>query len=137
MSGEHDLSTLLAAMHPTLRDTPYVFCSITPAAFAELAVLPLGVFHEDEGVTVIVTQAEAQACGLPVEALWACVTLTVHSSLSAVGFLATVATRLAQLGNSVNAVAGYYHDHLFVPWERRESVMEALYALSAEYRGGL
>jgi hypothetical protein len=50
----------------------------------------------------------------------------VHSALTAVGFLAAITTRLAEAGISVNAVSAYYHDHLFVPWERREEAMEVL-----------
>ncbi|ETI26164.1 hypothetical protein G647_02941 [Cladophialophora carrionii CBS 160.54] len=53
-------------------------------------------------------------------------TCDVHSSLSAVGFMAVLATRLAERGISVNPVAGFYHDHLFVPVERAEEAVEVL-----------
>ena len=83
-------------------------------------------FREVEGVTLILTEAQAHDAGLTAAALWACITLTVHSSLAAVGLIAAVATKLAASGISVNPVAGYYHDHLFVPWDRREDALRLL-----------
>jgi hypothetical protein len=52
--------------------------------------------------------------------------LTVHSSLTAVWFLAAITTKLAQSGISVNAVSAYYHDHIFVPIERIQEALELL-----------
>jgi hypothetical protein len=61
------------------------------------------------------------------------ITLEVHSSLEAVGFLAAIATRLAAAGIGVNPVAGYFHDHLFVPEARAEEAMRLLDELAAEH----
>jgi hypothetical protein len=55
----------------------------------------------------------------------------VHSSLSAIGFLSVLTSRLAQAHISVNAVSAFYHDHLFVPWESRETAMKVLEATAA------
>jgi hypothetical protein len=49
------------------------------------------------------------------------ITLTVHSSLDAVGLTAAVATKLASYGISSNVVAAYYHDHIFVQTEKADS----------------
>jgi hypothetical protein len=38
-----------------------------------------------------------------------------HSSLEAVGLIATIVTKLAADGVSTNVVSGYFHDHIFVP----------------------
>ena len=51
------------------------------------------------------------------------ITLTVHSSLEAVGFLAVITRKLAQHSISVNAVSAYHHDHLFVPVACAEEAM--------------
>ena len=54
------------------------------------------------------------------------ITLTVHSSLEAVGFLAAITARLAAAGISVNAVSGFYHDHLFVPEHKADEALHHL-----------
>lgn len=130
MDGETDLQTLLASLQPVLHEPAYVFCSIEPEVFRGLIGEPVGVFHELEGMTLILTHQQASLQGLPFDRAWACITLTVHSSLFAVGFLAAITARLAAAGISVNAVSAYYHDHLFVPWDDRERALEELEALS-------
>jgi uncharacterized protein len=77
--------------------------------------------REDEGVTAI------RACP---EGEWARISLEVHSSLSAVGLTAALSRALAEADISANIVAGLRHDHLFVPWNRREEAVVCLKALS-------
>ena len=60
------------------------------------------------------------------------ITLNIHSSLEAVGFLAAVLPRLATAGISVNAVSAFYHDHLFVPIDRAQEALEILEAMALE-----
>lgn len=60
------------------------------------------------------------------------ITLTVHSSLEAVGFLAAVTGRLTEAGISVNAVSAFYHDHLFVPEHRAGEALHHLQNLSKQ-----
>ena len=54
------------------------------------------------------------------------ITLTVHSSLEAVGLTAVVTNKLAEHKISANVVAAYYHDHIFVPCEKAKKAMEVL-----------
>ncbi len=136
-SGETNLATLLRSMRPGLVERPFVFCTVSRETAEDLDFRPLCSFIEPEGVSVIVTQYQAVQRGWPADAIWACITLTVHSSLSAVGFLAAVAGALAREGVSVNPVSAYYHDHLFVPWEHRTRAMEILNALSRSQPAGL
>lgn len=130
MTGETDLATLLTKMQPVLHEQVYVFCSVSQHTMSQLPLTPYGTFYEHEGISIIVTLQQATDLGLAVDATWACITLNVHSSLSAVGFLAVITSRLARSGISVNPVSAYYHDHLFVPWESRNQVMEILRKLS-------
>jgi hypothetical protein len=128
-SGEINLDRLLSNLKPELELSPYVFCTVSESQWHDLEIEPRGTFREQEGVTLILTQSQADEAGLDYQGTWACITLTVHSSLEAVGFIAAVSTRLAQAGISANPVAGYYHDHLFVPWDRRGDAMTLLLEL--------
>jgi hypothetical protein len=122
--GETNLDALLRTMEPVLHPEVYVFCTVPLGS--SLSVAPVATFREVEGLTLIVSAAEAAQVGLV--AVYPCrwITLNVHSSLEAVGFLARITGLLATHGVSVNPVSGYYHDHLFVPVERAEEVMHLL-----------
>jgi uncharacterized protein len=130
MPGEADLDILLREMQPVLDDEPYVFISVAAAVVADRRPSCLGLFHEAEGVTLILAAAEAARLDRPGEEQWAHVTLSIHSALAAVGFVARIATALARAGISLNPVAGFYHDHLFVPWSRRLEALAVLQSLA-------
>lgn len=132
MTGETDLKTLLASMTPELFASTYVFVTLAPGAPQPEGLEPIMVFREREGVTLILPDEDAKAAGL--EATFRCrmVTLNIHSSLEAVGFLAAITTRLAAAGMGVNPVSAFYHDHLFVPADRAEQAMGLLYQLAKD-----
>jgi hypothetical protein len=127
--GEADLPTLLATMRPRLADTPYVFVTRPRMDCAALEAA-LASFREDEGVTLVLQSDLASTLGFKASPPWARITLTVHSSLDAVGFVGRVATALAAAGISCNPVSAWYHDHLFVPWDQRERALATLQSLS-------
>jgi hypothetical protein len=129
LPGIRDLGVLLRTMQPRLDPAPYVFATV-PSADATIPGCR-GLFREDEGTTFILGVVEAEQLGVAPEPLWACITLTVASSLVAVGVLARVVTALAEAGICVNPVAAYHHDHLFVPWGERERAHRVLISLSA------
>lgn len=126
MSGETDLTLLLRSMEPHLWERPLIFCSVDPATYERLEISPIGMFREREGITLILEQEQADQAQLPYTDLWACITLNVHSSLTAVGFIAAIGRKLAAAGLSVNPVSAYYHDHLFVLWGERERALSVL-----------
>ncbi|KAL1592551.1 hypothetical protein SLS59_009643 [Nothophoma quercina] len=84
------------------------------------------IFREAEGTTLITTKSVADAEKIYYAFPSRMITLDVHSSLEAVGFIAVVANELKELGMGVNPVSGYFHDHLFVPEGREEEAMECL-----------
>ncbi len=114
MDGERDLARLLAALDPRLHSERYGF-SVTIDASLEDG--DFAIVRETEGLTAIRPDPSGE---------WARVSLKVHSSLEAVGLTAVLATRLAKRGISANIVAALHHDHIFVPWDRREEALEAL-----------
>ena len=134
MPGETELDRLIAGMRPLLSPATYVFATLAPGRPIPAGLEPLLSFEEAEGRTLIVTADEAAAHGIA--AIFPCrrITLQVHSSLEAVGFMAAVAAQLARHGIGANPVAGYHHDHLFVPADRADAALAALEALATESR---
>ena len=134
MAGGHDLKHLLAGMSPVLDPATYAFVTL-PDRNVPSGLKPRMTMQEGEGTTIIVPLDAARAAGLPHEFPCRMITLDVHSALDAVGFLAKITARLAGLGMGVNPVAGFYHDHLFVPLERADDAMTALGEMVREARG--
>ncbi|MCC6206298.1 MAG: ACT domain-containing protein [Hyphomicrobiales bacterium] len=132
MSGETDLQRLLSAMQPVLATGTYVFATLSPGKAMPAHAEPLMTFREAEGTTLILTAAAAEAAALP--SIFHCrmITLTVHSSLDAVGFMAAITQRLAAAGIGVNPVSAFHHDHLFVPEARAEEAMTILREISSD-----
>ncbi|WP_446040164.1 ACT domain-containing protein [Streptomyces sp. SID1121] len=132
MSGEKDLRALLSGMRPELNPGRYVFTTVGgPAGSDGPAGIPSGVtpvvtVAEREGLTLVVRLEEADAAGLPYDYVAGWITLRVHSALEAVGLTAAVAQELATAGVSCNVVAGFHHDHLFVPFERAAGAVALL-----------
>ena len=128
MSGERDLATLLASLAPELDPEPYVFVGGLDAVPAGIA--PLATFREAEGLSLVVAAGAWRGSGLPASPQYARLTMTVHSSLDAVGMTAAIAAALTERGISANVVAAYHYDHIFVPWDRRHEAMEAIETLA-------
>lgn len=134
MVGETDLSKLLQSMQPELRAEEFVFCTVPPDQLSKLAARPISLFYEKEGISLILSRQQADRQKIPYHYPCRLITLTVHSSLNAVGFLATVTQALAAWGISVNPVSAYYHDHLLVPADRVEDAMNCLNQLVLAHR---
>lgn len=125
MSGETNLLKLLQTMQPRLHEGDYVFCTVPSLAGFETAQLA-GMFKEEEGFTVIIAKALADKRLLPYSFIAAWITLTVHSSLEAVGLTAAFSSALAAEGISCNTVAAFYHDHIFVNRKDADRAMNIL-----------
>lgn len=127
MAGISDLAVLLRSMRPVLHEATYGYVTV-PAGQAATGVFAR--IAEDEGDTLIAESAVLVAAGFAPGALWARISLMVHSDLAAVGLTAAFAQALGERGISANVVAGFYHDHIFVGWESRHDAVQALQALS-------
>ncbi len=130
MSGETNLKMLLGSMRPELQPGTYVFVTLPLDQSLPEGVPPLMVFGEKEGWTCIVSEEAAGRVGLSGTFPCRMITLSIHSSLEAVGFLAAILPRLAAAGMGVNPVSGFYHDHLFVPADRADDAMRILEELA-------
>jgi uncharacterized protein len=134
--GERDLRTLLSSLTTTLHPDTFVFITM-PDEVTSIGALPPSLdarmaFQESEGLTIVTTRASANSHGLLYSFPSRMITLNVHSSLEAVGFIARVASQLAEKGIGANPVSGFFHDHLFVAEGREEEAVAALKTLAEE-----
>jgi hypothetical protein len=124
--GETDLQSLLKQMQPVLDDEQMVFCSL-PADEAEKYLTSCqGYYREQEGVSLIIDKAQADLDNLIYNSVFRRISLMVHSSLEAVGFLSRITEILAAQGISVNVVSGYFHDHLYINVKEAENAVMIL-----------
>ncbi|HHF2906795.1 TPA: ACT domain-containing protein [Vibrio diabolicus] len=131
MSGITDLDELLRSMRPKLLKAEFVFCTVSGSLEEYCKLNPVATFMELEGLTLVLEKSVPEKTGLSFEGSYSQITLTVHSSLEAVGFTAAVATKLASKGISANVIAAYYHDHVFVQTSKAEAAISALEEFSA------
>lgn len=123
--GETDLATMLATLAVDRR--PGVFTYITVATvLPDLLAQAHAIVMEGASTTVVLPVEVAERDGHVVELRLAWLTLTVQSSLEAVGLTAAVSKRLARENISCNVLAGYHHDHLLVPVDRADDAIAAL-----------
>ncbi len=118
-----DTQAMIAGMAPVLDDQSYSFAVLGEGE--EPPEVAFALVREAEGMTVVLPTGEAET-----SSSFARITLQVHSDLEGVGLTAAVSTALAEQGIACNVIAGFYHDHLFVPWDRREQAMQVLHKLS-------
>lgn len=131
MAGETNLDAMLRGMSPQLDETDYVFCSFPAGSYGEFAGMnPVASIAESEGLTLVIPRVSADDKGHQYDAVFRRITLMVHSSLEGVGLTAAVSRQLTRAGISANMIAGFYHDHLFVPAVDADKAMQSLMALA-------
>ncbi len=128
MSGETNLDSILRGLSPRLNVGQYVYVQVTGSV--PDCANPVVTVREREGLTLVLDQQQADELGLPYTFVAAWITLQVGSALEAVGLTAAVSRALADLGISANVVAGFSHDHVFVPYQCADDAMRALAALT-------
>lgn len=130
--GESDLSKMLALLDVVQKPGCYAFIFVTGdhsdndadinKAEAEAMI------QEAKGTMLVILvgklKQHQQDYAEQFKAAW--LTLTVNSALHAVGLTAAVSTALADKGIACNVLAGYYHDHLLVPYDRAQDAQAAI-----------
>lgn len=130
MSGIIKLNELLKSLSPRMQIDDYAFCSVVGSIVDYASLDPVAFVKEDEGLTLILPVCVAQREKFKFEGSFRQITFLVHSSLEAVGLSAAVSAKLASSGIPANIVAGYHHDHIFVPRDKAEEALKLLRELS-------
>jgi uncharacterized protein len=131
MSGETNIKSLLKDMTPNLNKGEYVFCTLPSISNLNPEDI-VGTFKEEEGWTVIINKSLADKLNYEYSYVASWITLTIHSSLEAVGLTAAFSKALGDASISCNVVAAYYHDHIFVAQQDADKAMKVLRQLSED-----
>ena len=125
--GETDLAAMLATLSVQRRPGVFAYIAVqvpTPGLIAAAHA----VVKEGRLTTIVLPVDAAARAGQAADVQFAWLTLTVQSSLDAVGLTAAVSARLAAIGIPCNVLAGYHHDHLLVPVDRVDDAINVLAA---------
>lgn len=132
-----DLPTLLKKMQPRLNDAKYFFATVDESELMALAnsiEFIVCIFREEEGLSVVfkddITDDIQPLSQSPLSGPYAMITLAVESDLLSVGLMAAVSGALARKKISCNAFSAYHHDHIFVPFEKKDEAIHALETLA-------
>jgi hypothetical protein len=128
MAGEKDLQVLLKSMKPEHNLGDYVFCTIDTLGSLNLNEVEM-FLKEKEAITLILKKEIAEQLNLECSLIMSWITLTVHSSLEAIGLTAAFSKALSDNGISCNVVAAFYHDHIFVAKKDTERALQILKTL--------
>ena len=125
MNGEKNLEILLKTMKPKINLGEFVFCEVDNLEKIKWNEIVMS-FREEESITIIIKKEIADMLNLKYSFIASWITLTIHSSLEAVGLTTAFSKALSEKGISCNVVAAFYHDHIFVDKKDTEKAMEIL-----------
>ena len=116
---------MLASLDVQRRPGVFTFVAVEVPTPGLLAAAH-GMVKEGTSTTLVLPVESARRAGLPVVVEMAWLSLTVQSSLEAVGLTAAFSRILGDAGISCNVLAGYHHDHVLVPVDRANDAIAAL-----------
>jgi len=102
---------------PKLKDGRYVFITTKDNAIPKDAA---AMIKEDEGVTLVLPTDKTDGD------IFAWISLVQETSLTATGITKAFSAALSDAGIACNVLAGYYHDHMLVPYSKKNEAMEII-----------
>ncbi len=125
--GETDLDLMLATLAVQRRPGVFTYIAVEVPTTGLIAAAH-AVIKEGRLTTIVLPVEAAERAGQKPTGQFAWLTLTVQSSLDAVGLTAAISARLTAVDISCNVLAGYHHDHVLVPLDRIDDAIAALTA---------
>jgi hypothetical protein len=113
-----------------------ITCDNVPYSFASVKQIPthdyediLGIFKEDEGITVIASIEYFETNNIPYTDTYAKLSVVAGTSPELVRLTPMLAEILDEQNIPANIIASYFHDHIFVPYNERRRAVDVLQAL--------
>ena len=127
MPGQTDLKKILESIDPYLVDESFIFMTTDQSLSSISNTLnPFASFMENEGLSLVITQATADKNAITYDSVFSCISLGVHSSLESYGLISIISRELTQNNISTNVFSGYYHDHIFVQSGKADKALEII-----------
>ena len=127
MPGQTDLKKILESIDPYLVDESFIFMTTDQSLSSISNTLnPIASFMENEGLSLVITQATADKNAITYDSVFSCISLGVHSSLESYGLISIISKELTQNNISTNVFSGYYHDHIFVQSSKAHQALEII-----------
>lgn len=132
MKAKADIRSLLKNLSPRVNAGEYVFCSISTNYKLKNIEVVASILESDSR-TIVIRKEDAEEVKLHYDTSMSWITLDVVSSLEAIGLTSTISKKIADHKISCNIIAGYYHDHIFVPYSDHAKAIQLLKSLSSSY----
>jgi len=129
MDAELNINYVLKNLSPQLNEGVFVFCSVENAKNINEEYIMASII-ETKGKTIVLKREVADSLKLSYSVTMNWITLNVNSSLELVGLGAIISQKFAYNRITYNLIAGYYHDHIFVPIKDTERALNLLHELS-------
>ena len=129
--AKHNLEDILRNLDPKLVDGCFIFMS-SNEDYNELFCKfnPIATFKEKEGMTLVISEEDAEKFSVSYDSKFRCLSLGVHSSLESYGLISTISEALTKERISCNVFAGFFHDHIFVQEDKANRALEVIKFLS-------
>lgn len=134
---EKDLGAPLGNSVPKLDPGRFYVASVDESQLVNLAGYLdciVSIFREEEGLTIVfsedIREPVSEMTESPVTGAFALISLWAAPGRTASEPLDRICAALGGKGISVKAFSAYHHDHLLVPWGKKEETMTALGSLS-------